>query len=406
MTTPSISDLPARIDTNPATRCRWLAISSVLPGLVGLIALFLTLNGATSSLQTGAMALTLMAVSACCGWCAMRQYRQALQALHAQVRTQCVDGLDPLCRSVLPVWSSHIEMARDQTDAAINALALRFAGLSQRLAQAMTVARGAVEADGSSHDQGVVSLLHHSESELNSIISALQAALKEKETLLVEVRALSRFTEELRDMAQNVGSIAHQTNLLAINAAIEAARAGEVGRGFAVVAAEVRKLSQLSADTGRKMTATVETVNAAIERTLKVSSQYAQQDQQMATRSQGIIEHVLEQFHATASGLNASTATMLQESQLMQTNIAEVLVALQFQDRVSQLLSHVGGDVDKLSQTLQSCASQLASGTQPEPLDPATWLEALSSTYTTPEQHAAAQPGHAAPQSSNEITFF
>ena len=315
-------------------------------------------------------------------------------------KSHCIDGLDRLCSGVLPVWSGQIDLARNHTEDSITALTNRFAGINERIAATMTSPQG-------ESDTGLIALLKENETELSSIIATLRSALAMKESMLSEVTSLSQFTEALKHMAENVGDIAKQTNLLALNAAIEAARAGEVGRGFAVVADEVRKLSDLSGETGRKISETIETVNKAISSTLHISHRYAQQDEEMVANSEKVIEHVVGRVHGAVHGLIDSSETLRHTNQAIAEEIAEVLVALQFQDRVSQVLSHVTNDMGKLKERIAKQEQPRADGSKPGQIDATAWLGELSHTYTVPEQLVVHSGGKLqAMTGATEITFF
>lgn len=306
-----------------------------------------------------------------------------------------IQGLNQLCRDVLPIWAGQVEIARSITDDAITALSQRFAGLSNRVESAVA----ASQTSGSHSTGGLVTLLNESQSELASIITLLNASLEEKKTLLQAVLDLSGFTKELKQMAETVGSIAKHTNMLAVNAAIEAAHAGSAGRGFAVVADEVRKLSNHSAATGKQITEKVRAVNEAIQSTLQISQEHAEQDEVMLANAEQIVENVIGRFRNAATDLVDSAESLRAEGQHIRHEISDVLVALQFQDRVSQMLTHVHNDLHKLKQSLDSGVGEI---------DKDTWLSALASTYTMEEQHAIhnGESGPKAASSSSDITFF
>jgi methyl-accepting chemotaxis protein len=315
--------------------------------------------------------------------------------------TTCIKGLDELCVQVLPVWCGQIKMARKHTEESAIALTTRFINLSQGLENATKLSQG--NGDG----QALSDLLKECHRELDAVISSMRSALERRQSLLHEVQELAQLTTSLRGMAKDVGEIAGQTNLLALNAAIEAARAGEVGRGFAVVADEVRKLSSMSAETGKKISVVVESVSKAIANTLQVSRNFSEQDAEMSGNSERVIASVIGKFEQAAVDLDHSAEVLRQENLVIGSEIAEVLVALQFQDRVSQVLTHVEGDLAKLESQVSTAGREMAAGRLDSPLDARQWLDDLAKTYTMPEQHRVHNGKPAAvADKSNDITFF
>jgi methyl-accepting chemotaxis protein len=320
-----------------------------------------------------------------------------------------VAGTVVLGQELLPVWSAHIENSRQQMESAVGALTQRFAGIVGRLDQ---TARST-----SQHgEQGLASVFEHSSRELNGVLESLAAAMASNGNLNEQVQSLGRFTSELQAMAEEVANIAAQTNILAINAAIEAAHAGAEGRGFAVLAQEVRKLSSMSGEIGRRMAEKVTVIGDAIGTARRSAETSAKREAASAVASEAAIKDVLDRFRSVTEGMESSAEAIKQQSAGIQAEIVEALVQLQFQDRVSQRMTHVRHNIERLPALLADSREHFDRSGVLSPIDARSLLAELEGSYAMADERvthsaqtestsAAAAVATTAAQ-LEEVTFF
>uniref|UniRef100_UPI0030D8F791 methyl-accepting chemotaxis protein n=2 Tax=Pseudomonas TaxID=286 RepID=UPI0030D8F791 len=388
-------------------RFRWFALIPVVPAVLWILV------QSTSMANLLACTAVVMIGLGACAWSAVAQ-RNAMQRAIAQAQASQSSAhahngmasraqLDEVLLGAMPIWAKQVESSRDQTEEAIVSLANRFTGIATRLQETVQASQHAAgELDGHSAD-GALEVLARSDSELSQVINSLKATQASRDQTLAQVRSLTAYTGELRTMAADVAAIAAQTNLLALNAAIEAARAGEAGRGFAVVADAVRSLSSKSSETGQQMSAKVDIINNAITQLVQAASSSADQDSHSVAESENSIQVVLTRFQSITGRLAESADLLKQESYGIRDEMTEVLVNLQFQDRVSQILSHVRDNMHALHDHLVQ-ANQAPD--QPLAIDARQWLARMEATYATDEQRRLHHGEAAVQQNSQDITFF
>ncbi|MFP5424662.1 MAG: methyl-accepting chemotaxis protein [Gammaproteobacteria bacterium] len=137
----------------------------------------------------------------------------------------------------------------DQAATAVNQMTAAVEEVANNAVSTADASKGADQTTRDGRDQ------------VNQALSSIQLLVDDVSGTSEEIELLANNANEISRVLDVIGSIAGQTNLLALNAAIEAARAGEAGRGFAVVADEVRALAHRT----QQSTAEIEQMIAGIQ---------------------------------------------------------------------------------------------------------------------------------------------
>ncbi|TWT85218.1 Methyl-accepting chemotaxis protein CtpH [Posidoniimonas polymericola] len=169
---------------------------------------------------------------------------------------------------------------------------------------------------------------------------------------------LQQASEAIGKIVQIIQDIAGQTNLLALNATIEAARAGAAGKGFAVVAAEVKELSQQTANA----TQDIEKQINAIKDGILLMHESMQQSSEAVTEGDAQIREVGREMEQLQQSIDqtgiavTSTAASVTEQTAAMEEISRSIHDIAALTRKST--AHAETALDKVSSTEQIIEEQ------------------------------------------------
>ena len=288
-------------------------------------------------------------------------------------------GLNELCETAFPVWSKQINSTTEMLEMEITEISLAISAMAEEITTAMTLCADVVaEMVDRTEDRRDGSDVRE---KMQAVADALQTTVETRGTLLDDVKMLGPLTSGLETMANDVMEISTQTKLLALNATIEAARAGEAGQGFGVVASEVRSLAMRSAEIAEAMVNSSEDIQEKIRHTQMSADETAEVEGKLVETSNQHMSSILDVHDTTMRNLLTALSQIQSIDMKYKQSVSDAIIALQFQDRVGQILHNVSQSCDG---GLAVLVESIENNTRAIDFEP--WLQQMHARFTTAEE--------------------
>jgi methyl-accepting chemotaxis protein len=252
------------------------------------------------------------------------------------------------------VTRSEIVRVQSLLSEAIEELTLSFQGMHDQTEQqrhvTLSVTTGSAEGDSTAQFDTFV---RDTSSVMQRVVDSVIGNSKLGMELVELTDRIASHAQQVLGILSEIGAIAKQTNLLALNAAIEAARAGEAGRGFAVVADEVRDLSARTTQFSQQINTLMQGMQTSVKQTESAIQGMACQDMTFALESKQQVEVIIRAMEGQNLARIQALGVLGGSASAVESLVGKAITALQFQDMVSQLLGHIARRVDALDEVMR-----------------------------------------------------
>lgn len=168
---------------------------------------------------------------------------------------------------------------------------------------------------------------------------------------------MNSVTSQIGGITDAIDSIAEQTNLLALNASIESARAGEAGKGFAVVAEEIRKLSEESSESAKKIKSLIQGVKVKSEsavESIKKARDITEEQNKAVGETKRILGEIIESIKIILNQIN----TVKEFTQNTDESKDELIARMQNITAISEEASASTEEISSASQEIAASMSE------------------------------------------------
>lgn len=200
--------------------------------------------------------------------------------------------------------------------------------------------------------------------EVSATIDRINELADEVDSIGSVVEELRTSSSDISNVVDVIGSIAEQTNLLALNAAIEAARAGEQGRGFAVVADEVRSLANRTQQSTQEIMAMIERLQTGSSRAvqaIETGKNFANASVEQANRAGDSLENIVASIDAITN-MNTLIASAAEQqfavSQEIFNNVNSINAISKENAENADMLQNNSQNMEQLSNNLAQLMAQ------------------------------------------------
>ncbi|SFM96731.1 methyl-accepting chemotaxis protein [Formivibrio citricus] len=216
--------------------------------------------------------------------------------------------------------------------------------------------------------------------------------------------------ERHEDLARQLEAISHILPLWKKNLALARQQVeqggGMVATRFSGIVERLRRAILQSAEEGGELDGCLASTFVGMQEELRDLQLGDQNLRQATAQAQRMVDAMLERLETAILREQESARALREESAGIQAEIAEMLVALQHHDRVSQILGHVERDLDKMFGKLNEITRAWRNGDSVPEIELEHWLEELERSYSTQEQRTVHHGQTASAPSDNDITFF